>query len=167
MPRSLRINIRLLAFALVAAVTAGRAPAATINVSVNANVVKPLTLTTKQDLDFGQILLSGAGGTVSISTAGVRTCPAGLTCSGTARQAIMNTSGTNSMVVRISTVPSDLVNAANGAVIRFTPTAPASVTLTNSGAPGKDFGVGGSIAVTPATSDGVYTGNIEVTVDYQ
>ncbi|MGE5601151.1 MAG: DUF4402 domain-containing protein, partial [Pseudomonadota bacterium] len=30
-----------------------------------------------------------------------------------------------------------------------------------------NFNVGGSIIITPTTTDGVYSGNINVTVDYQ
>jgi len=90
-----------------------------------------------------------------------------LICTGVARPAIFNVSGTKSQLVRVYAAPSDLVNAANGATIRFTPIAQASVTLTNSGAPGTDFGVGGSIALTSTTSDGLYSGTVEVTVDYQ
>ena len=51
--------------------------------------------------------------------------------------------------------------------MRFTPTAPASVTLVNSGNPGRDFNVGGSITIPSTATDGVYSGVIEVTVDYQ
>jgi hypothetical protein len=145
-----------------------RAQAAQITVKATAKVSKALTFTSKQDLDFGTVMLAAGAGTstVSISMTGVLTCPTGATCTGAARPAILNVAGANGQVVRIVTAPSDLVNAANGNTIRFTPVAPASVTLSNSGAPGKDFNVGGSIAV-PSSSDGTYSGDIQVTVDYQ
>ena len=163
-----RIISRLVAFALVGAMTAGHAQAATTSVQVNANIAKPVTLSGKQNLDFGTILLSGSGTkTVSISMAGALTCPSGLTCTGTPRAAIFNVSGSNGQVVRIFAVASDLTNASDGSKVRFTPAAPASVTLTNSGFPGKDFNVGGSIAIPSTATDGVYSGTIEVTVDYQ
>ncbi len=152
--------------ALAFAAWPASARAATINAAVNANVVKPLALTAKQDLDFGQIIIAGGAGTrtVSISPAGALTCGAGLTCTGAVRPAIFNVRGTNNQVVRISAVPSNLVNGT--ATLVFTPTAQATVTLTSSGAPGNDFNVGGSIAVSSTTLDGIYTGTIEVTVDY-
>lgn len=161
-----RTKFRLVQLALLGALPLGHAQAANITVQVSASASKPLTFASRQDLDFGQILTSGDGGTVSISMTGVRTCAAGLTCSGATQHAIFNVSGTNGWVVRIITAPSDLVNQTNGSTLRFTPVAPASVTLTNSGAPGKNFGVGGAITVTPSTSDGLYVGNVEVTVDY-
>jgi len=159
---------RLPLVALLAAVSVAGAQSATINAPAKVNVVKPLSLTSKQDLDFGTILLGATGtSTVSLSMAGALSCGIGLTCSGTVRPAILNIAGSNGQVVRIIIVPSDLINAADGSKLRFTPIAPASVTLTNSGAPGKDFNVGGSIAIPSTTTDGNYTGNVEVTVDYQ
>lgn len=163
-----RIISRLTALALLGVVAAGHAQAATTVVQASAKVAKPVTLSAKQDLDFGTIMLSGsATQTVSISMTGVRTCPSAFTCTGTPRAAIFNTSGTNGQVVRIFAAQSDLINANDGSKIRFTPVAPASVTLTNSGFPGKDFNVGGSIAIPSTATDGLYSGTIEVTVEYQ
>jgi hypothetical protein len=156
-----------LALALViGAIPCAAAGAATVTVKAKVSVNKPLTFASKQNLDFGTIMPATTGSTVSISMTGVRTCPTGATCTGAAKPAIFNVAGSNGQVVRIVTAPSDLANAANGSTIRFTPIAPASVTLTNSGSPGKDFNVGGSIAV-PASAEGLYTGNIQITVDYQ
>lgn len=144
------------------------ANAATVNASVNAKVVKPLQLTSKQSLDFGQVVLGTVPGswTLAISTAGVRTCPPPLLCTGAARPAILNVTGSNGNVIYIRTTPTDLTNGA-GNRLRFTPAAPATVTLTNSGNQGKDFNVGGSITLSSATPDGAYSGIIQVTVDYQ
>jgi len=141
--------------------------AAQITIQANANVIKALTFTSKQDLDFGMVMPAATGTTtVSMSMAGAISCPAAATCTGTPQPAIFNVQGVNRQVVRIFIAPSDLVNAANGSRIPFAPVAPASITLTNSGAPGLDFYVGGSIAI-PATADGTYSGNIEITAEYQ
>lgn len=166
---STRIISRLAAFALLGVVPAGHAHAAQTTIQASAKVVKSLTLESKQDLDFGTIMVSGATGTstVSISMTGAVTCPAGFTCTGTPKPAILNVAGSNGNVVRITTLPSDLVNATDGTKLRFTPIAPASITLSNSGSPGKDFNIGGSIDVPSTATDGVYSGTIEVTVDYQ
>nr|WP_283938282.1 DUF4402 domain-containing protein [Sphingomonas brevis] len=143
------------------------ASAAQITIQANANVVKALTFISKQDLDFGIVMPAASGTTtVSMSMAGAISCPAAATCTGAARPAIFNVQGSNKGVVQIIVAPSDLVNASNSTTIRFTPTAPSTITLTNSGAPGTDFNIGGSIAI-PSTADGTYIGNIEVTADYQ
>jgi hypothetical protein len=143
------------------------ADAAQVTIQANANVVKALIFVSKQDLDFGTVMPAASGTTiVSMSTAGVVTCPAAATCTGAPRPAIFNVQGTNKGIVQIVVAPSDLINALNGSTIRFTPTAPATITLTNSGAPGTDFNIGGSIAI-PSTADGTYLGIIQVTADYQ
>jgi len=164
-----RIISRFAALALLGVLPAGHAHAAQTTIQATAKVVKSLTLASKQDLDFGTIMLSGATGTftVSVSMTGVRTCPAGFTCSGTPKPAILNITGSNGNVVAITAPPSDLVNTTDGSKLRFTPVAPTSVTLTNSGNPGLDFNVGGSIAIPSTATDGVYSGTIEVTIDYQ
>lgn len=163
-----RIISRLAALALLGVVPLDAAQAAQTTIQASAKVVKSLELTSKQNLDFGTITLSGAPGTytISLSLAGVLTCPSGATCAGAPMPGILNISGSNGQTVRITVTPSDLVNAADGSTIAFTPLAPASIILTNSGAPGKDFNVAGSIAI-PSTADGTYTGNVVVTADYQ
>ena len=157
----------LFAAVLLGAVPLASAEAAQVTIQANANVVKALTFSSKQDLDFGTIMPAATGTTtVSISMAGAITCPAAATCTGVARPAIFNLQGTNKGVIQLIAAQSNLVNSANGSTIRFTPTAPATITLTNSGQPGNDFNVGGSIAI-PSTADGTYIGNIEITADYQ
>lgn len=158
---------RLAALALLGAVPVGHAHAATTEVKVSAKVIKPLEFTKKQDLDFGQILLTAGPSFVSIDMGGVLTCGAGLTCTGVPLHAIFNVAGSNGQVVRITAVASDLVNTADGSRIQFTPVAPASVTLTNAGQPGEDFGVGGSIDIPADATDGTYVGNIAITAQYQ
>lgn len=163
--RFLTCSISVLA---LAAWPSAGAQAASINVAVKVKVTKPLVLSVKQDLDFGQIILARTAGTrtVAIGTTGTLSCGVGLTCTGAARQAIFNVTGSRGEVARISTVASNLTNATGGTIL-FTPVAPASVTFTNSGNNGIDFGVGGSISLTATTADGIYSGMLEVTVDYQ
>jgi hypothetical protein len=44
--------------------------------------------------------------------------------------------------------------------------APATLMLPNSGAPGIDFSIGGSVTLSSTTSGGTYVGTFNVTVDY-
>jgi len=158
------------AVSALAATSATAAPVgATTPATAKAQIVKPLTLTAKTNLDFGTIVLQAVVGatSVAISTTGAITCGTGLLCSGTPVPATYNVAGTNNQVVKMYSAATTLTGSAGG-TITFTPILPvgASVTLTNSGAPGNDFNVGGSIAIGTTTLDGVYTGNINVTVDY-
>ena len=143
------------------------AEAAQITIQANASVLKALIFISKQDLDFGTVVPATTGTTtVSMSMSGAISCPALATCTGAPRPAIFNVQGTNKGIVQIAVAQSDLINLVNLSTIRFTPTAPATITLTNSGAPGTDFNIGGSIAI-PSTADGTYIGVITVTADYQ
>jgi hypothetical protein len=44
--------------------------------------------------------------------------------------------------------------------------APASLVLPNSGAPGINFSIGGSVTMNSSTAAGTYMGTFNVTVDY-
>lgn len=164
--------------ATTAALAISATPAAAQSASSQASVTinKPLTLTKKNDLAFGTVLLTGSGTfstTVTVSSTGVRTCDASLaTCSGTAQQAVYNVSGNKQRTVAL-TIPAtvELTSATDSAdkltMAVINPNATNTILLTNSGFPGTDFGVGGTLTLTNATSDGVYTGTFSVTANYQ
>ena len=163
--------------AVAAAVTFVATPAlavpvgATPKAKASARIVRPLTLTATQDLNFGTIVVSSlaASQAVSVSQGGVLSgCTGALSCSGTVAAARYNVTGTNGQTINIAATASNLTNTSSGGneLLGFTPNAPATVLLTNSGAPGNNFNVGGSITIAPTTVDGLYVGDIEVTVDY-
>ena len=159
-------------FMAAAAVPAQAAPVrATVNAVVRASVLKPLTLTRLQDLDFGTLVLGpGIWGseTISVSAAGVRSCSANVACSGAATGARYQLAGTNNATVLISAPAVVLTNTTDTSKqLTMTVQAPPSVVLPNSGNPGLQLGVGGRITVSSATTPGLYVGTLEVTVDYQ
>jgi hypothetical protein len=159
--------------ALVVAVSLHWAPASanSVTVSARANVVKPLVLQSVQDLDLGTLLLgpgSWSGSTVTLSRAGTVTCPSNLICSGATQAAIYNVQGSNQQTVLISAPNVTLVNQSDpSSILTLILDSPASVTLTNSGAPGRDFSIGGSITLDSTTSGGQYSGTLEITAEYQ
>jgi len=147
------------------------AHAATQVAQVNATVAKPLVLARVQDLDLGSIILgpgTWSGATVGISRTGTFSCSnANVTCSGATKVAKYNVQGSNNMVVRITAPNVTLVNQSDSAkTLTLTVDAPATVTLQNSGAPGLDFPIGGSISLNSTTASGTYSGTFNVTVDY-
>ncbi len=149
------------------AVAAMPANAASIAATTSVNVVKPVSLTKLQDLDFGALTFSNFTGnrTIVLSRAGAVTCATNIVCSGAPKAARFNVQGTNRLVVLISVTGGTMSNGTDS--IAFTPDAPSSVTLTSSGVPGVDFEVGGSISVSPALIGGLYSGTMTVTADYQ
>ncbi len=162
--------VRLAALAAVATVIATPAAAqvaASPKATARVNVIKPLTLTAEADLNFGTVVVTGDS-TVSISQAGVGACgvAADVTCDFTgALAARYRVTGSNNQQVTINAAGSSL-NGPGGSTIAFTPSAPVNVTLPNSGSTGTTFNVGGSIALLASLPGGVYTGDIEVTVQY-
>ena len=143
------------------------------NARASARIIKPLTLTWVQDLDLGTILLSGAGAwtgaVVSITSDGTFDCSnTNVTCSGLPQVATYNVTGTQGQTVTINSTPTVLLTNANDATATLSMTVdnPGSLTLSNSGALGDDFSLGGSISVDSDTLDGVYTGTFDVTVNY-
>jgi hypothetical protein len=161
-----------LALGLYAATAAQSAAAATQTASVNANVVKPLTLIRIQDLDLGTITLkpgTWSSATVGISRAGIFSCPsANAICTGLVQVAKYNVTGTNRGVVTINAPNVTMVNQTDPSkTLTLVVDRPGSVTLTNSGQPGITFPLGGSITLSSSTASGDYKGAFNVTVDYQ
>lgn len=157
--------------ALFACVAAGPAHSATINAQAQAKVIKPLVLTSIQDLDLGTLLLAPgtwSGATVRLSRSGAFTCPANVTCSGVTQVAKYNVSGTNNQTVTIIAPNVTLVNQSDpGKTLTLVVDSPGTVLLTNSGPPGTNFPLGGSITISSSTAEGDYVGTFNVSVDYQ
>jgi hypothetical protein len=160
----------MISFAALAA--AAPAHAANNVAQVQASVVKPLILTSLQNLDLGTMTLgpgTWSNATVAISKAGTFSCTnANVICTGATQVASYNVSGTNNRTVLISAPNVTLVNQADPTkTLTLVVDKPASVLLTNSGPPGTNFSLGGSITLSSTTAGGTYSGTFNVTVDYQ
>lgn len=145
----------------------GPASAANISAVTSVNVVKPVKLTKLQDIDFGTLTFADLSGsrTIALSRAGVLTCTVDIVCSGVVRQARFNLTGTKKLTVLLTYSGGTLSNGTDS--IPFTADGPANMVVANSGAPGTDFDVGGSLAISPTLVGGVYTGTMTVTAEYQ
>ncbi len=165
-----------LPIALIASLVVAPALAAPVSVTtpieVRAKVVKPLAFTSTGSMNFGTVVLNGltANRTISISTANVRDCGGGspqLICSGATSVPTYNLRGTNNATVTIIKNASNLTNATTGATLAMTLSGPSLIAFTNSSANGVDFAIGGAITLTPSTGEGVYSGTVDVQIDYQ
>lgn len=163
------------------------AQAATTTATIKASVLKPVQLTGGGTIDFGTILTPSAGtfsGTFSIAAGASQTgtfCAAGFSCSGTPAAAMFNIQGTNKTNIGLNiplTVTLTLQNYTGTAptptiVINTTNSVSANngtgiytMQVPNSGVPGLDFYVGGSMTINQATVGGAYQGTFTVTADY-
>jgi hypothetical protein len=163
------VKIAVLAATALAATPAIAVPVGVTGAppSASARIIRPLTLTATGSLNFGTIVMNGvtANRTVTLNADTTITCATELVCDANGTVPTYNVRGTNNQVVNIIKNTSTL-NGSNGGTLTLTPIGQASVTLTSSGAPGDDFAIGGSIVIAPATADGVYTGTVDVQVDY-
>jgi hypothetical protein len=157
--------------AACAAAIGAPANAVTQSATVNANVVKPLTLVWVQDLNLGTVALPPgpwSGAVIGISRTGTFTCSSKVICSGATAAASFNVTGTNRMVVLVSAPNVTLVNQSNPTkTLTLAVDSPGQVTLPNSGNQGVSFGIGGSVTIDSTTAGGTYKGTINVTVNYQ
>ena len=141
------------------------ANAATASATARAKILRQITLTNTSDLQFGTIVTSAAPSTVAVSSVGVRTCGAGLVCSGTTTAAGFTIGGTTGQVVTISVPASVTLNDGLGNSMTASLAASAATTTLVAGA--GSFSVGGTLAVGANQVDGDYTGTFDATVDYQ
>lgn len=139
----------------------------TTQATANATIRKPLIISRVSDMSFGQILLGSGTFTANVAVGrdGTLTCPAPLTCSGSTAAATYNVSGNKSQQVNISADTALTLTSVNG-TLTMAVNAPANVILTNSGSPGTNFGIGGTLTLTDQTPDGVYSGTFNVTANY-
>ena len=158
-----------LSFLLLSSLTALATPAAAVSVTAttSVNIIKPVSISKIQDMDFGTLTFGGFTGTrtIVLSRAGAVTCAIDIVCSGVAKQARFNVQGTNKLVVLLTYSATTLSNGTDS--LPLTLNGPASQTMSNTGAPGDNFDVGGSLSVTSALIGGTYSGTMTVTADYQ
>ena len=161
-------HARLALFAAVFAnVLATPGNAAQTTAVTTVKVIRPVSISKLQDMDFGTLSFAGFTGTrtITLSRAGTLTCAADIVCSVVPKQARFNVQGTNKMVVLLTYSGGTLSNGIDA--IPFLVDGPASITMTNNGAPGFNFDVGGSLTIDSALVGGVYSGTMTVTADYQ
>ena len=155
----------------LAALACSPASAAQSSATVTVHITKPLAFSSTGSLNFGTIVMNNltAPRTLSLSPTNVLTCGSAgqLVCSGATSVPTYNVQGTNRNVINVFKNSTQLTNTSDGSKLTLTPSGPTSITFTNSGAPGENFTIGGSITLTPTTSAGIYSGIVDVTVDYQ
>jgi hypothetical protein len=135
--------------------------------AASARIVRPLTLSATGALNFGVIVMNGvtADRKVTLNPDTSITCATELVCDLNGTVVTYNVRGTQGQTVTINKIPTTL-NGSNGGSLQLTPVGQANILLPNSGSPGIDFPIGGEITIASTTTDGLYTGTVNVTVDY-
>jgi hypothetical protein len=160
----------LAAFALTAAPAAAATPA--VQSDGKALILVPLSLTKIQDLDFGAIVPSAVSGAVVINaTTGNRTMIGGVTgVPGDAgfRARFAGAGSPNQQVIITMNPPAQLDDGNGNTidVLGLTMDGPAIRTI-DPVTRAFFLGVGGTIMINPSQVAGVYTGQFDVTANYQ
>ena len=141
------------------------AHAAQADATAKAKILRQVTVTNTTDLQFGTIVSSPTASTVVVSTAGARTCGAGLVCSAASTAAGFNVTGTSGQVVTVS-VPASVRLTAGAGRFMDADLATSATSLTLASNAGS-FSVGGTLYVKADQDDGDYAGTFRVTADYQ
>jgi hypothetical protein len=172
-------KITFILFALIAGTTFAQTASETATANVGAEIIQPITITKNNDLNFGRIIGTSAGGTVNITEGGVRTS--------SATPDILDPSTGGIAAISASKFT---ITAAED--FSYGITIPATVTITGSGGDpmivtlnpfydgaalsgaspkGTDdkeiLTVGGDLAVGTTQGQGAYTATFDVTVTYE
>jgi Mat/Ecp fimbriae major subunit len=156
------------AAAIFGATSAQAAPA---TAAAKAEILAAVTIAKTSDLDFGTIAAGAASGTVTVSTAGVRSgCAAGsgLVCSGAVTAAGFNLTGAANTVVSQITMPASvsLIGPAGSTAMAATLTSNVGTGVTLSATGAGTLKVGGTLTVGAAQAAGSYTVNFNVDAAY-
>jgi hypothetical protein len=157
--------------ALLYSVPAAAAPvAAAKNATGSASLLRPLTMLKQQDLDFGALVVAGAGTAVINPVNGAMTTTGGVTRIGTAAHPAMFTatgSKNSNVHIRLPQNPVTLTRVGGGGTMTVS-----GWTLdgsTNRRVPANkafNFLVGGTLNLAAGQPDGTYAGTFTVTVQY-
>ncbi len=156
--------VTICAVAATGGVAATSANAATATAPAFAKIYSQVTVINTSDLEFGTIVTAASPSVVDVSTAGARTCGAGLACLGTSSAADFIVGGSSGQVTTIS-VPASvtLTSGTNSMFALLNPTNAVLTLVANAGT----FSIGGTLLVGGAQAEGTYTGSFTATVNYQ
>jgi hypothetical protein len=179
--RGAKLNylLRIGASCALLALVPSQAQAAPATGDAQIAVVTPLSFIQVENLDFGRIIPSGTAGTVTLSTANIRTATGGVTLVGTDYQnAKFAGQGTILQRVRINITPNTITLTGPGAPMTVTNvTIGTDGTLLQLGASPNYlilsptgifwFNVGGRLNVGANQAAGYYSGTFTATLVYQ
>jgi hypothetical protein len=156
-------------FALAVPAAASAAPAPTAATGTAA-ILSPLSVIKNTDLDFGTLVVSGAGTAVLDPVSGAVSTTGGVTKSGTAAHpATFISTGSKNAVVHIKLPTNPITLTRVGGTETMTVSTWTLDGATNRRIPGNNtfmFAVGATANVAAGQADGTYAGTFTITVQY-
>lgn len=170
------LRLALAAFAGCASILGGHALAAVGNASAGATVMAPIVVTKAADLSFGKFAI-GAGGTITISTSGVRTASGVVPSAdgGTMTAAQFVVTGSKDATYSITHGGTTSLSRTSGSetmvLTKFSDLTAANATAGSATSGTLSTGtqtiyVGGTLTVAANQAPGDYTGQVSVAVEY-
>jgi hypothetical protein len=127
---------------------------------------KAITVAETQQINYGTIIVTAGGGTVTMAANGTVSVPGGFSQTGLPTAGSFHVAGTNNCAVTISFLAGSLTGPGAAMQIRnFTTNAGATPTLNPAGG-ALDFSVGADLVVNAGQAGGSYSGTYSVTVIY-
>ena len=161
---------RLFLFFIMTGLVAGAFAQATATATASANVVTPIGISKTADMSFGNIAVSSVGGTVVLDTNDGTTATGGVTLpatAGTITSASFTVTGetdyTYAITLPTTATITDAVSTETMTLSDFTSSPSVTSTLTGGT---ETLTVGATLAVIAAQVAGAYTGDFDVTVEY-
>jgi hypothetical protein len=165
----IRRSPAMLSLILSAAAAAAPVPA-TSNASGTVAVLRPLTILKKSDMDFGKLVVSGAGTAVINPVSGALTTTGLVTHVGpAAAPAVFTTTGSRTSNVHLRIPPNPITLTRVGGTQTMTVSAWTLDGNSNRKIPATsafDFAVGATLTVAAGQAEGTYLGTFDVTVQY-
>ena len=166
------IKRSLLAAALLITTAFGAAAQSTANATATATILTAISITKTVDMNFGNISVQAAtGGTVILSTAGVRSTTGGVTLPATggtvtAASFTIGGEGAYTYSITLPTTPHTISNAANTMTVTAFLSNPSGTGTLTGGA--QTLTVGATLNVSAAQANGLYSSEtgFNVTVNY-
>lgn len=170
--KSKQMTLKLICVAAVA-MSGTSAHAAQAQATASGTVVAPIAITVATNLAFGSFA-PGAGGSVTVSTSGVRAATGAVLMGSAGSAARFNITGEPGTTYSITHSGStELTNGANSMTLtKFSDLSGANATSgtatagTLDGAGAQSLYVGGTLQVSATQATGVYTGTVIATVEY-
>lgn len=169
MKKLLRLALPIVALAALLPGAAGAAPvAAPTPPSAQATLLKPLTLTKLADMNFGDLVVTTGGSATINPTTGLLSVTGGLIpIGGTVSPGRFTGVATRLALILIRTPTSVLLKRVGGTETLILDTFTLDgFAIRLVGATPFQFAVGGRLAVPGGTVDGIYVGQVDVTVEY-
>lgn len=158
--------VKLLGVAgVVVAGIAAPAHAETAQGDATVKILSAITVTKAADLNFGNVVSSNAAATVSVGEDGTRTCGTGLNCYGTTTAGAFSVAGAAGETVSVG-IDTPTIQLSNGTQSMAVALSTSTSALTLTGGVGS-FNVAGTLSVGANQAAGTYTGQYNVSVNYQ